>query len=129
MTNARLGTYETVGTLTADPIRLMLMLFDGASRFLQKARRALEKDDLQAFAQAMSRAHAIVGELADSLKEDAGGEATRNLAGLYRFMLIHLTEGQLAKSVAHVDRVLELLRTIREGFEGAVEQQSGAAAS
>ena len=129
MTNPRLGTYETVGTLTADPVRLMLLLFDGASRFLQKARRALEKDDLQTFAQAMSRAHAIVGELADSLKEDAGGEATRNLATLYRFMLIHLTEGQLSKSVAHIDRVLDLLRTIREGFEGAVEQQSGVAAS
>ena len=129
MANTRLGTYETVGTLTADPVRLMLMLFDGASRFLQKARRALEKDDLQAFAQAMSRAHAIIGELADSLKEDAGGEATRNLAGLYRFMLIHLPEGQLAKSAAHIDRVLELLRTIREGFEGAVERQTGAASS
>jgi flagellin-specific chaperone FliS len=76
----------------------------------------------------MSRAHAIIGELADSLKDD-GGEATRNLAGLYRFMLIHLAEGQLARSADHIDRVMELLRIIREGFEAAVERATRATAS
>jgi flagellar protein FliS len=129
MTYGRLDAYETVGALTADPARLVLMLFDGALRFLQKARRALDAGDVATFAQAMSRAHAIVGELAEALKEDAVGEATRNLAGLYRFMLIHLTEGQVQKSAAHLDRVMELLRTIREGFEGALEQASRATAS
>jgi flagellar secretion chaperone FliS len=115
------GTYQTVGTLTADPAQLTLMLFGGASRFLLKARRALERSDLKDFALAMSRTHAIIGELAESLNTREGGEVAVNLAELYRFMLVHLVEGQVQKSPAHIDRVLELLKTIREGFEGAVE--------
>lgn len=129
MSSAPLGTYQTVHTLTADPARLVLMLFDGAARFLLKARRALDAGDIGTFAQSMSRAHAIVGELADSLKTKDGGEVTGNLATLYRFMLVHLTEGQLAKSPTHLDRVLDLLRTIREGFEGALEREGREAAS
>jgi flagellar secretion chaperone FliS len=129
MAHARLGTYEAVGTLTADPARLVLMLFDGAARFLRYARAALDRNDLKEFAQAMSRAHAIIAELAGSLKEDQGGDVTKNLASVYRFALLHLTEGQLAKSSAHIDRVLGLLQTLREGFQGAIESDDRATTS
>jgi flagellar protein FliS len=72
----------------------------------------------------MSRAHAIIGELADSLNRVQGGEIADNLARLYEFMLLHLTQGLIARSPAHVHRVLGLLVTLREGFEQAVESQS-----
>ena len=121
MSQPPFGTYQTVGTLTADPAQLTLMLFDGAARFLQKARRALERSDLKEFGQAMARAHAIIGELGDSLNMRDGGDIAITLAQLYRFMLVHLVEGQLARDPAHIDRVLALLQTVREGFEGAVE--------
>jgi flagellar secretion chaperone FliS len=129
MTRTGAGTYQTVGTLTADPARLILMLFDGASRFLQKARRALERGDVGEFSQALSRAHAIIGELANTLNPEAGGAVVEDLTLLYRFMLIHLTEGLIAKDPAHIDRVLGLLSTLREGFEGAIESERGATAS
>ena len=122
-----LGTYQTVDTLTADPRRLTLMLIDGACRFLRTAKRALEQDDLKAFALAMSRAHAIIGELGGTLNLE-GGEIAVNLAELYRFMLIHLVEGQVAKSPAHLDRVLGLLQTIRDGFDEALERDARAGA-
>lgn len=121
MAHASLGTYQQVQALTADPARLVLMLFDGASRFLQKARKGLERGNVGEFAQSLSRAHAIIGELADSLNHKDGGEIAENLGRLYQFMLVHLTEGLIAKSPAHLDRVLELLVTIREGFEVALE--------
>jgi flagellar protein FliS len=112
-----------VGTLTADPARLILMLFDGASRFLLKARRGIERGDVGEFSQALSRAHAIIGELANTLNPEAGGAVVEDLALLYRFMLIHLTEGLIAKDPQHIDRVLALLATLREGFEGAIESE------
>jgi flagellar protein FliS len=129
MTQGRLDTYQTVHTLTADPARLVVMLFDGAARFLVRARRALEGEDILTFAQSMARAHAIIGELADALNVKDGTEPVANLAELYRFMLVHLLEGQVAKSPAHIDRVLGLLTTIREGFEGAVESAQHESAS
>jgi flagellar protein FliS len=129
MANGGLGTYQTVGTLTADPARLVLMLFDGATRFLLKARKGLERGDIGEFAQALSRAHAIIGELADSLDVKVGGAVAEELAILYRFMLIHLSEGLIAKSPDHIDRVVALLATIREGFEGAIDGRGDGHAS
>jgi flagellar protein FliS len=119
-----LGAYQAAQTLTADPPRVMLLLFDGALRFLRQALKALERGDGVQFAQSMSRAHAIIGELADSLNRADGGEIAENLGRLYAFMLLHLTQGLIERSPAHVQRVLGLLTTLREGFEHAVESLS-----
>jgi flagellar protein FliS len=119
--SGRLGAYQAVQTLTADPGRLVLLLLDGAIRFLRQARGALQRGDVGQFAQAQSRAHAIIGALADSLDLEVGGEMAANLAALYDFMLRHLTQGLIARDPAHLERVLGLVQTLREGFEGAVE--------
>ena len=122
MTDVRFAAYEQVGTLTADPPALVLMLYDGAVRFLRRAERALAQGDTVAFAQAQNRAHAIVAELRGALDPRVGAEVGTNLARLYDFMLVHLSEGLVAKSPAHVQHVLGLLETLRDAFRDAVEQ-------
>jgi flagellar protein FliS len=123
-----LGAYRTVEVTTADPGRLVLLLFDGAIRFLHAAGTALDRGHTAEFARALSRAHAIIGALSASLDHDVGGELAANLARLYSFMLLHLTQGLLAKSRRHVDEALHLLQTLREGFEGALGLQGHARA-
>lgn len=122
--DGKIGAYQAAQTLTADPPRVMLLLFDGATRFLRQALKALERNDRAGFAQAMSRGHAIIGELSDSLNRAQGGEIAENLARLYDFMLLHLTQGLIDHSAAHVQRVLGILTTLREGFEQAVASLS-----
>jgi flagellar protein FliS len=126
---ATVGAYQAAQTLTADPPRLMLLLFDGATRFLRRALKALGRGEHAQFVQSLSRAHAIIEELADSLNHEAGGEIARNLTRLYAFMLLHLTQGLIDKSPAHLERVLALLATLREGFEHAVASVSGGPAA
>ena len=121
MANAQIGTYQMVQTITADPPRLVLMLFDGAERFLLQARRALLAGDIGRYCDSVARAHAVIVELSTTLDRDAGGEIAETLSQLYGFMLRHLTQGLIEKSVTHIDEVLGPLREIREGFEGAVE--------
>ena len=116
-----LAAYETVQTTTADPARLTLLLFDGAARFLSQSKEGLDRGEPGAFAYPLSRAHAIIAELAGSLDYDQGGELALNLGRLYAFMLRHLTEGLVAKSGSHVSRVLALLQEIRAGFEQAIQ--------
>jgi flagellar protein FliS len=116
-----LAAYETVQATTADPARLTLLLFDGAARFLRQAKEGLDRGEAGAFAYPLSRAHAIIAELAGSLDYDTGGELALNLVRLYDFMLRHLTEGLVAKSGSHVSRVLGLLQEIRAGFEQAIQ--------
>jgi flagellar protein FliS len=121
MARAQLQAYGTVETVTADPATLVVMLYDGAVRFLHAARRALAAQDAAAFAESVSRAHAIVAELQASLDLEAGGELGENLHRLYAFMLRHLTEALVRKSAAHLDAVLRPLETLREAFREAVE--------
>jgi flagellar protein FliS len=123
-----LGAYQEAQTLTADPAHIVLQLFDGATRFLRRAVKALERGDIGQWAQSMSRAHAIIGELAESLDRKQGGEIAVNLARLYEFMLLHLTQGLVAKNPRNVEQVLGLLATLREGFEAAAEELCGPSA-
>jgi flagellar secretion chaperone FliS len=114
------AAYETVQTTTADPARLTLLLFDGAARFLRQSQDGLRGGEPGAFAYPLSRAHAIIAELAASLDYEKGGEIALNLGRLYDFMLRHLTEGLMAKSGSHVSRVLGLLQEVRAAFEQAI---------
>ena len=119
MTHAPLGAYETVSIGTADPATLVVQLFDGALRFLGRARRAFTSGDRADFAYALSRAHAIVAELSNVLDRDAGGAVARDLDRVYDFLLRHLTEGLARRSLAHVDRAVTILQTLREAFDAA----------
>lgn len=116
----QLGIYQSVDTTTADPARIVVLLYDGAIRFLQQAREGLDQGDGGVFAHRLSRAHAIIAELSGALNREVGGEIALNLGRLYDFMLLHLTQGLIAKSRAHVSVVVDLLQELRDGFEAAV---------
>jgi len=117
----QVGTYQTVQTTTADPARVIILLFDGAVRFLRQAQDGLDRAEASAFAYPLSRAHAIIAELSNSLDRERGGELAESLGRLYDFMLRHLTQGLIARSRAHVVQVLDLLQQLRDGFEGAAQ--------
>ena len=121
MAHAQIAAYETVQTITADPPRLVLRLYDGAERFLGQALRALAAGDLGRYCEAVARAHAIIAELSSSLDRERGGELAEHLSRLYGFMLRHLTAGLIERSPTHIEEVLGPLRELRQGFEGAVE--------
>lgn len=119
MAGSLLGSYERVSVGTGDPAALVIQLFDGAQRFLARARRAALVGNQAEFAYTLSRAHAIIAELSNVLDREQGGEVAENLHGLYDFMLRHLTEGLVQKSPAHVERVVAILEPLREAFDGA----------
>lgn len=121
MPRSQIATYETVQTITADPPRLVLKLYEGAERFLLTALRALAGGDLGRYGEAVARAHAIIAELSSSLDRERGGDVAATLSRLYAFMLRHLTEGLIERNPTHIDEVLGPLRELRAGFEGAVE--------
>ncbi len=123
MPSAQIGTYQAVQTTTADPERLVLLLFDGATMFLRRARQGLDRGNVPVFTHSLSRAHAIIAELSNALDREAGGEIVDNLARLYDFLLRHLTQGLVARSMRHLDQALAILGTLREGFEAAVERK------
>ena len=79
-------SYLQVATQTASPGQLILMLYDGAIRFLEQARLGFASDDPLEFNRTINnnvlRAQAIINELNDCLNMEQGGEVSANMRRL-----------------------------------------------
>jgi flagellar protein FliS len=119
--NGYARTYQTQAVLTASPGLLVLMLYDGALRFLAKAHVALEadKDDWHRFEvinRNIQKAQNIIAELKGTLNHDAGGEVAANLDRLYEYYIRRLHEANFKKDVNPVIEVEGLLGELRDGW-------------
>ena len=104
--------YRENSVLTAPPERLVVMLYDGANRFLQQAVAAMRTDGYAASNARLQRAEAIIDELLSTLDMDQGDVAER-LQSIYLFCRRTLMEARLEQDPAKVEQVAGLLRELR----------------
>ena len=104
----------------ADPIGLVRMLYGGALDAVRQARTCLAAGDIESRGRAITKAMAIIGELAASLNHEVGGSVSQNLADLYAYMHQRLFTAHTRQEVAGLDEVESLLRTLSEAW-AAVE--------
>ena len=117
------ATYQRNAVLTASPEKLITMLYDGAIKNLEKSRAGLSNSATARspeVGQALSKAMGILGELRASLDHAAGGDISRNLDQLYEFSLDQLSQANLKRTPDGVVNALEVLRTLKEGWDGIV---------
>jgi len=108
--------YTQAEITSVDPKRLLLLMYEGGTKFLRLAREGLVAGDLQKFGQNLSRAQAIISELLNTLDHRAGGKIAEDLARLYEFMLHHLTEANAKRSQKQLDEVITVFGTIADAF-------------
>ena len=117
------ATYQRNAVMTASPEKLVKMLYDGAMKNLEKSRVGLSDPSTarsQEVGLAMSKAMGIIGELRASLDHAAGGDISRNLDQLYEFSLDQLSQANLQRTPDGVEATLEVMRTLKEGWDGIV---------
>jgi len=102
--------------LTAPPERLVVMLYDGALRFLARAAVAMREQGPVAAAQPIQRAQAILEELLSTLDMEQGGEVAERLQAIYVFCLRELPDAQLKRDDVKIDQVAGLLRELRDAW-------------
>lgn len=114
------ASYRTVATQTASPGQLVLMLFDGAIRFLECALNGFGTEDLVESYQTINnnvlRAQAIIHELNLSLNMEQGGECAHTLRRLYDYFDRRLQESNLQKVPAGIEEVIRRLTTLRDAW-------------
>ena len=116
MTNT-LSAYLEQEILSADPLRLVCMLYQAAIMEVRDARRHLAAGNIQLRCAAITRACDVIGELISSLDRDAGGQIAEQLSGLYAYSLSRLLEANLKKTDAPLAETLALLTTLSEGWQ------------
>jgi flagellar secretion chaperone FliS len=124
-----LERYKSVQVKTSSPGDLLVMLFDGVFKFLDEAVEAIRKDDRARTGDRISRAHAILGELAATLNRSHNAELCENLESVYFFCMNRLVEANLYRDVDRVMEVRRILDPIREGFRVAVAEAARKQAS
>ncbi|MFO0553054.1 MAG: flagellar export chaperone FliS [Polyangiaceae bacterium] len=115
-TSAALNRYKTVRASTSSPGELLNMLFDGIFKFLDEAIEATDINDRARAGDRISRAHAILTELAASLRKDAAPELCDNLEAVYFFCMTRLVEANIHRDAARIREVERILDPIRESF-------------
>jgi flagellar secretion chaperone FliS len=109
-------SYQANAVLTATPGRLVVMLYDGAGRFLKRASMAMEAADPQQTNESLQRAEAIIDELLVTLNFEEGGEIATSLRDVYLFCRRHLNEARLERDVQKIEDVARLLAELRDAF-------------
>ena len=108
--------YRQNSVETATPTRLVVMLYDGAIRFLGQALPAMGARQYDRQSLLIGKAQAILAHLRDTLDFAAGGAVARHLDGLYVGMYDALTDANIHDKPARVEEVIGALRELREAW-------------
>ena len=114
--------YMQTNISTTDQGHLLLMLYDGALKFLQQAREKMLEKDYAAKGILISKVIDIVNELSSSLNMERGGELAVNLSNLYFLCTARLLEANLKMSVERLDSVTQILSGLRSAYAQIIDK-------
>ena len=123
--NKYIKQYQASNVNTATPEKLMIMMFDGALQFLQKAKVAIAEGNLKERSQNIDGARKIIRELMRTIDLENGNDVSKQLFKLYNKMAMNLIKANVQRNTALIDSVIEDISNIRWGFQKAIEIQTG----
>ena len=113
--------YKTIQMNTTDRGQIIIMLYDGALRFLARAREKIQERDMAAKGMYISKAIDIINELDSSLNMDAGETVAENLRNLYFLCTSRLLMANLKLDLEILDSVVSILTVLRDSFAEAMQ--------
>jgi len=109
--------YKTTQITTANQGKLIVMLYDGAIKFLTIALENIEPKKYDIVNNNIIKAQDIITELLLSLNMDEGGEISRNLFSLYMYFKKQLLEANIKKDPVIITHTIKLLKEMREAWD------------
>jgi flagellar protein FliS len=113
---ANTSVYTEASVLTAPPGRLVVMLYDGAIRFLAQSGVAMRAGDRERMRDRMCRAEAIIDEL-NLVLDLRYGEIPGQLRALYLFCKRELHTASVNLEPERIDHISRLLAGLRDSWE------------
>jgi flagellar protein FliS len=107
--------YRRQDVLTAGPVDLIVMLYDGLKKNIVLGKRGILKNDIPGAHKYLMKAQMIVTELINSL--DMNYKISEELLDLYEFALKSLADANMKKDVEPLDPVIEMVDSIREAWK------------
>jgi len=114
--------YQQTNFNTVGQGELLLMLYDGAIKFLRQAKEKILVKDYAQKGILISKTIDIINELAGSLNMEKGGSIAVNLNNLYFFCTTHLLQANLKMDPEKVDNVIKILSELRGAYAEIIEK-------
>ena len=119
--NRGYSQYLQTQVQTAAPGDLILLLYNGAIRFLNRARVAMDEQDIEVTHVNLIKAENIILELSHALDLSVAS-VSANLSRVYDYMYRRLVEANINKDPQIVDEVAGLMRELLSAWEQAIQQ-------
>ncbi|ADD68222.1 flagellar protein FliS [Denitrovibrio acetiphilus DSM 12809] len=104
--------------------KLVLLMYDGAIKFLRVAVKAVNENNIPDAHNNIMKAQNIIYELMSTLNMEAG-DVAKNLMRLYDFMIWQLVEANKEKDNTKIESVIKLMSSLREAWKEVVQKEEG----
>ena len=118
--NPYLKQYQRTEVETATPEKVLILLYDGAIQFLNKALISIdEKNHAETYNNIVGAEHIIL-EFMNTLDFEQGGDFAVRLNALYQYFYNRLIEANMKKDKEIVKQVLDFLVDLRATWKQAI---------
>jgi flagellar protein FliS len=115
--NKALDSYNQMNVQIDKPEKLVLMLYEGALRFTNFAKKAIRDGDIEKKVNYIIKVSNIFIELINSLDFEKGGDVAYYLNGLYAYQLELLAKANLENNEKYLDDVIRVLKGLIEAWK------------
>ncbi len=115
--------YKSTEISTANQGKLIVMLYDGAIRFLRIATDNMQPRSYDLVNNQIIKAQDIITELMLALNMDQGGEIAKNLFNIYAYLKKRLLEGNISKDVGVLEEVITRLEELKGAWEEVARKE------
>lgn len=112
-----ISSYGRIANAEADPLQQLVMLYDGAIKFLRMAAGSIETHDIAAKAEQTDRALQIINYLQSILDLERGGDVAVTLNALYMSVSLLILKASAKLDAAEMRRAATLLAPVRDAWE------------
>lgn len=116
-------SYRKTEVTTSDPVKLVIMCYEGAIDNLKLAKQKINEEDYEKKAKAIIKAQDIINELMCSLDFEKGDAIARNLSAIYNYMLRRILHGDVNKDSDAIDEVIGMLNELLSAWQEIYFQQ------
>lgn len=110
--------YKQTSIDTASPEKLLIMLYDGAIKFINQAKIFMNEGNIEKTNHALTKTQDIINELMVTLNMDVG-DIAHQLYNLYDYFRQRLIEANIKKDVLILDEIANHLVELRSAWAEA----------
>jgi flagellar protein FliS len=108
--------YQKQNVNGASPLQLVIMLYDGALRFMEAGKHAMANGNLDKQNYYLQKAQKIIVELMSCLDMEKGGDIAKNLFALYGYVMNELVRANIEDKADAIDRSIKVMSDLRESW-------------